>query len=87
MDRRSFLKSPARAAAARFGFTKRGVVKPGDLADLVVFDLDRIEDKAAWGDPHRCPQGFDYIIVRGRIVVDHDRPTGRLPGRILSRGA
>ncbi len=73
--------------AARFGFAKRGAVRPGWHADLVVFDPDRIADKADWGDPHRYPEGIRAVIVNGRVVVENDRHTGELAGRVLRRGA
>ncbi len=71
--------------AARFGLEKRGLVKAGHYADLVVFDPDRIEDRADWVNPHQYPAGVDYVIVNGKVVVDHNEHTGRLPGRILRK--
>jgi len=71
--------------AARFGMEKRGSIKPGNCADLVVFDADRIEDRADWINPHQYPIGIDYVIVNGQVVVDHNEHTGRLPGRVLRK--
>jgi len=73
--------------AARFGFSKRGAVKPGYHADIVVFDPDRIEDRATWKDPHQYPEGINFVIVNGRVTVEHNRHTGELAGRILRKGA
>ena len=73
--------------AARFGFSRRGALKPGYHADIVVFDPERIEDKATWQDPHQYPEGIGFVIVNGRITVDHNRHTGVLAGQVLRRGA
>ena len=73
--------------AARFGFKKRGLIKVGNYADLVVFDPERIEDRATWVNPHQYPAGIDTVIVNGQVVVGHDEHTGRLPGRILRKSA
>jgi N-acyl-D-amino-acid deacylase len=73
--------------AARFGFEKRGLIKPGHYADLVIFDPNSIEDRATWTDPHQYPGGIDYVIVNGQVVVDHNEHTGRLPGRVLRKSA
>ncbi len=72
--------------ASRFGFSKRGLIKIGFLADLVVFDPETIEDRATWADPHQYPRGIDFVIVNGQVVIDHNESTGRLPGRVLRRG-
>ena len=71
--------------AARFGFEKRGLIKVGNYADLVVYDPGRIEDRATWVNPHQYPAGIAYVIVNGQVVVDHNEHTGRLPGRILRK--
>jgi N-acyl-D-aspartate/D-glutamate deacylase len=73
--------------AARFGFEKRGFIREGNYADLVVFDPGRVEDRATWENPHQYPDGIDYVIVNGQVVVDHKEHTGRLPGRILRKSA
>lgn len=73
--------------AVRFGFSKRGALKPGYHADIVVFDPGRIGDKATWTDPHQYPEGIGFVIVNGRVVVEHNRHTGVLAGQVLRRGA
>ncbi len=82
--------------ARRFGLEGRGVLQPGAHADLVVFDLDRIHDRATnlyphtfpfENYPHRYPEGIDYVFVNGTLVVDGQDHTGALPGRVLRHGA
>ena len=71
--------------ASRFGFGKRGQIRPGFNADLVVFNPDTIADRATWVDPHQYPVGVEYVIVNGQVVVEHGEHTGRLPGKILRK--
>jgi len=81
------IKKMTAIPAARFGFEKRGRLEPGFRADLVVFDPDRIADRATWVDPHQYPVGVEFVIVNGQVVVEHNEHTGRLPGVILRKKA
>jgi len=69
--------------AERFNLKQRGLIKPGYLADLVLFDYEKIQDKATWSDPHHYPEGIPYVLVNGKLVVDEGQITGQLPGKIL----
>jgi N-acyl-D-amino-acid deacylase len=80
--------------AQRFGLMDRGVLRPGAWADVVVFDLDRVRDRATnlyphsypfENIPHQYPEGIDYVFVNGALVVDGEEHTGALPGRVLKR--
>lgn len=70
--------------AQKFGLRKRGQVKEGYFADLVVFNPDKIIDCATWKDPHQYPKGIDSVIVNGQVVVRDGEHTGKLPGKILN---
>ncbi|PMP94718.1 MAG: hypothetical protein C0168_08320 [Candidatus Aminicenantes bacterium] len=69
--------------AEKFRLKNRGKIKPGFAADLVLFDFEHLEDKATWSSPHQYPEGLPYVIVNGRVVVDNNKITGELPGKIL----
>lgn len=69
--------------AERLGLWDRGLIRPGMVADLVAFDLDTVEDKATYADPHRYPNGIMWVIVSGEPVVEQGEHTGRLPGKVL----
>jgi len=69
--------------ADRLGLFDRGLLRVGMWADLVVFDPERIEDKATYNDPHQYPEGISYVIINGEVVVEKGRHTGALPGRVL----
>ena len=53
--------------AACFGLKERGILKPGNYADLVIFDPDTIVDSATFDDPVRPAQGIEQVMVNGRI--------------------
>lgn len=67
----------------RFGVANRGRIFEGQHADLVVFDPDAIIDTATYDDPKQEPRGIDWVIVNGKITVDHGRHTGAGAGRLL----
>jgi N-acyl-D-amino-acid deacylase len=78
--------------AARLGLPDRGLVRPGFAADLVVFDLPRVRDRATnpWPHtypfenyPHEYPEGIDWVFVNGQVALEEGRPTGVLAGRVL----
>ena len=71
------------APAARVGLTDRGVLRPGAAADVVVFEPDRLRDRATFAAPQQFPDGIDIVVVNGTIVVDNGRHTGSRTGRVL----
>lgn len=70
--------------AARLGLRDRGLIREGFVADLVLFDPRRIQDRSTFRDPHLLPTGVEYVFVNGRLVWERDRPTGERPGRVLT---
>lgn len=74
------------AAAARIGLEDRGLIRDGYAADLVIFDPDRIRSNATYDEPRRFPDGIEYVVVNGSVVVDQGIHTGTRPGRVLRHG-
>ena len=72
--------------AARLGLADRGLVRPGMVADLVVFDPGAVRDRATFERPHQYAEGVLLVVVGGAVVLDGAGPTGARPGRVL-RGA
>lgn len=70
-------------AAQRVGLTDRGVIKVGMYADLVVFDPTKVRDLATYEKPNQLAEGMDYVIVNGTPVIDAEKMTHALPGRVL----
>ncbi|TMB57159.1 MAG: D-aminoacylase [Chloroflexi bacterium] len=74
------------APAARLGLHDRGLLRNGYAADLVILDPARVRSNATYDEPRRFPDGIEYVVVNGQLVVDSGRHTGALPGRALRRG-
>jgi N-acyl-D-amino-acid deacylase len=71
------------APARRIGALDRGLIRPGFMADLVLFDPDRLQDTATYENPRSYPDGVHYVVNNGQIVIDDGQPTGKIPGRSL----
>ena len=69
--------------ATRMRLDDRGVIREGMWADVVVFDLERIDDRATYDEPVLYPEGIEYVLVNGRVVIDEGRHTGARPGHVL----
>ena len=74
-------------AARRLGLHDRGIIAPGMLADLVVFDPEQIRDMAEFGaGATQYAEGVDYLFVNGTPVIDDGQLMDVMPGRVLRRG-
>ena len=78
------IRSMTSLPALVFGLKDRGVVREGNMADLVIMDLERIRDAATFFEPHQYPEGIENVLVSGKFVVDGGEPTGSLPGKIIT---
>jgi N-acyl-D-amino-acid deacylase len=74
------------APAARLGLIGRGRLIDGLAADIVVFDPKRIRARATYDEPRAFPEGIEWVIVNGTIVVEAGRHTGARTGRSLHSG-
>jgi len=74
--------------AEHFRFERRGLVKAGYAADIVVFNAATVADAATFEKPHAYAAGIPYVLVNGVVVVRKGEHTGALPGQVLkSSGA
>ena len=69
--------------AQKLGLKDRGVIREGAAADLVIFNQATIRDRATYQNPHLYPEGIEYVIVNGEIVLKAGEHTGKLPGCFL----
>lgn len=69
--------------AGVLGIEDRGVLAPGMLADVVIFDPAKVRAVATYESPHQLAEGFDTVIVNGRVAFEHGNASGALPGRVL----
>ena len=71
--------------AEKFGLNSRGVIKEGNIADLVIFNAETVRDKSTFKNPHQYPIGIDYVLVNGEVVIDQGNHTEKLVGKALRR--
>jgi len=69
--------------AQTFRLRDRGLVREGMAADLVVFDPARVQDKATFAQSHQYSQGFDFVLVNGKIAVDEGKISSARGGEIV----
>ena len=62
---------------------KRGLLKQGNFADLVIFDPEKITDNATFEKPHQYATGMIHVFVNGTQVLKDGEHTGALPGRVV----
>jgi N-acyl-D-aspartate/D-glutamate deacylase len=71
--------------ARKLGLARRGTLAVGHAADVVVFDAERVHDRATYRDPRRAPEGIPHVFVNGVWTVKDGRHTGARAGRVLRR--
>ena len=70
-------------AAARVHLTDRGILRPGMMADIAVFDPATIRDVATFENPNHYSTGVKHVFVNGRRIVADGAITSERPGRPL----
>jgi len=73
------------APAEWLGQSDRGLVDVGMVADITVFDADRIADRSRFTDPHHYSEGVVHVWVGGTAVLLAEETTGARPGLFLER--
>ena len=72
-------------SAAKVGLYDRGLIRAGCFADITIFDLATVIDRATYLEPFQYSQGIDTVVVNGQVVLLRGEPTGALPGRVLRK--
>jgi len=62
---------------------RRGALKPGFFADIVVFDPKTVRDTATFAQPHRYAEGVRDVFVNGLQVLKDGEHTDARPGRVI----
>lgn len=78
------IRSMTSLPAQVLGLRDRGLIREGQWADIVLFDLDKIQDKATALKPHQYPEGIDWVLVNGQTVVKEGKITMSLPGVVIT---
>ena len=69
--------------ADKLKIKKRGLLKEGYYADVVLFDPSTISDHATFDDPHQLATGMHHVFVNGVQVLNEGEHTGATPGRVV----
>lgn len=73
-------------ASTRFGITDRGLIKEGMVADILIFDEEKVNDMATYDKPHAYSTGFEYVIVNGKISIENGIAVSPENGKALRKG-
>ena len=79
------IRSMTSLPATVFNLPDRGVLRPGAFADVVVFDLAKVRDKATYQKPHQMAEGMVDVLVNGRFAVRDGQFTAAHDGHVLRR--
>jgi N-acyl-D-aspartate/D-glutamate deacylase len=83
IDTGFFIRHSSGLTADIFKLDRRGYLRPGYFADVLVFDPVRYVPKADYVHPAVLSQGVQTLLVNGVPAVDGGKPTGALPGRAI----
>lgn len=72
--------------AQRLGLTRRGLLRDGFKADIVVFDPVTVKAPATRQNPKQCAVGIDHVVVDATVVVAEGRHTGACPAASCVEG-
>ena len=73
--------------AAKIGLVDRGLLRPGQFADITLFDAAKVIDKSTYLEPFHYAEGIEYVIVNGKPVLERGVHNGARPGHALRRSA
>ena len=69
--------------AQHFMLEGRGVLAPGNYADINVFNIHDLKINATFSEPCKYSEGMDYVLVNGVPVIAKGKYTGERAGRVL----
>ena len=73
--------------ARKLGLKQRGIIEPNTFADIVVFDVKTVSDRATFTDPHQYAAGIKHVIVNGAMTIENEAHTGATYGKVLRHGS
>ena len=71
--------------AQAMGLQDRGMIRQGMKADLVVFDPDKVADRATFEAPHQYPEGIPFVVINGQVTVEEGEFHLLKAGRVLRK--
>jgi len=85
LDLATAIRSMTGLPAQVLNLRDRGTIREGAFADLLVFDLDRLRDRATFEAPFQLSQGMVHVIVNGHAAIAYGAFTGAMAGQVLRR--
>lgn len=79
------IRSMTSLPAQVYRIPDRGLLREGMAADVVVFDLETIRDKATFTEPHQLSEGMVHVFVNGQAAIRDREFTGVLAGEVLRK--
>jgi N-acyl-D-amino-acid deacylase len=83
MSLQEAIRKLAKLPADNLKLQKRGELKPGYYADIVIFDPAKVKDNATFEKPHQYSEGMIHVFVNGIQVLKDDEHTGARPGKFV----
>ncbi|MBL8171817.1 MAG: D-aminoacylase [Acidobacteria bacterium] len=71
------------ANAAKIRIYDRGLLRPGQWADVTIFNPETVIDHATFEKPHQYATGVEFVIVNGKLVLERGTHSNARPGAIL----
>ena len=81
----TFVYKSSSLAATTFGIKKRGEIKVGNYADIILFDEESYKPLADFSEPENLSEGVRYVFVNGKPALADGEPTADLSGRVLRK--
>jgi N-acyl-D-amino-acid deacylase len=73
-------------SARNVGILKRGLIRSGYYADLVLFDPNTVGDESTIQEPQKISSGIEHVWVNGVSVYSNQLTKSARPGRVIRRG-
>jgi N-acyl-D-aspartate/D-glutamate deacylase len=80
-----FISNSTSKPAEFFNVNKRGKIKEGYYADIIIFDPLYFKDKADYSNAFVYSEGLIYSIINGELIIDKNNFTGQLKGKVLKK--
>jgi len=71
--------------ANKFGIEKRGIIREGNFADVLILNPDKIQDLATEENPYQYSCGISWTLVNGKVILENGKYNGRREGEVIRR--
>lgn len=72
--------------AQKFRLAQRGLLVPGYMADIVIFDPATVKDLSTFTHPHQYSTGFSHVMVNGQLTIENGKHNGTRKGQVVRLG-